>query len=175
MVMGPEPSHPDIAPGIHIWGWTSNVELTWLHDTAATMESVVEIGVLRGRSAFALLTGCPGPVYCIDPWHDRGDHAYTGFMQACGHFPNLRAIRGWSPAAASEVPGDVDMAWIDGDHEYDSVMADIQCWLPRTRKLICGHDYSDIGGYPGVKQAVDEVFADRVTLAPLTSIWTVRL
>ena len=174
LVMGPDCADPAIAPGIHIWGWMSNVELHWLHDTAATMGSVAEIGVLRGRSAFALLTGCPGPVYCIDPWHDPGEHALRGFTESCGHFLNLVTVQWWSPAAAARVP-DVDMTFIDGDHSYESAMADIAAWLPKTRRLICGHDYSDLEGFPGAKQAVDEVFGDRAALIPLTSIWAVRL
>lgn len=175
----PDPNHP--TPGMHIWGWMSPDELEWLRTTAATMSSVAEIGVLRGRSAFALLTGCPGPVYCVDPWSDPGDHAYRGFMEECGHFPNLVAVRGLSPAAAAHVP-DVDMVFIDGDHAYESVRADIEAWLPKTRQLICGHDYSDpadyteqSGGYEGVKRAVDEVFGGRVEIAPGTSIWTVEV
>ena len=175
----PESGHP--TPGMHIWGWMTPDELEWLRAAAAEMGSAAEVGSLRGRSAFALLTGCPGPVYCVDAWSDPGDHAYRGFMEACGHFPNLHAIRGLSPAAAELVP-DVDMVFIDADHSYESVRADITAWLPKARRLICGHDYSDpadyteqSGGYPGVKRAVDEAFSDRVRLAPLTSIWTVRL
>ncbi len=172
---------------MQIWGWQSPAELLWLGEQAAKMESVVEVGVLRGRSSFALLTACPGPVYCIDPWHDPGDHAYTGFMEACGHFPNLRAIRGWSPAAGVHVPGGIDMVFLDGSHDYDSVMADLSEWLPRTRRLICGHDFSYPGGYPaghvydgceaypGVHQAVEATFGCGYELVPDTAIWAVWL
>jgi hypothetical protein len=174
LVMGPNPSdHP--TPGMAIWGWMSSVELAWLAEQAALMNSVVEVGSLRGRSAFALLTGCDGPVYCIDPWEDPGDHAYRGFMEVCGHFPNLRPVRGYSPAVADQIPGDVDMVFIDGDHSRESLEADIDVWLPRTRKLICGHDYSEIGGYPDVKPVVDERFGSKVVLPERTSIWTVWL
>lgn len=187
LVMGPLPrfDRPDV-PGLHIWGWMSSTELLWLHARASEMGSVVEVGCLRGRSSFAILTGCAGPVYCIDPWHDPGEHALAGFTEACGHFPNLHIVQGWSPAAGADVPGDADMVFLDGSHDYDSVTADIAEWAPRTRKLICGHDYSDgetlltdegehITGYPGVKQAVDEAFGGRVELPEFTSIWAVRL
>lgn len=158
--IGPEPvlGHP--APGMHIWGWMSPRELTWLHATAGAMANIAEIGSLHGRSAYALLSGCPGPVYCIDPWDDVADESYASFLGACGRFPNLRAVRGLSPAAAALVP-DVDMVFIDGAHDYDSVVADIAAWLPKARRLICGHDYNH-PGYPGVKAAVDEVFGERV-------------
>ena len=170
LAMGPEPrEHP--APGMHIWGWMSSVELTWLHEQAQRMRSIVEVGSLRGRSAFALLLGCKGPVYCIDPWEDPGNHAYTGFMEACGHFPNVRPVKGYSPAVGDQIPGDVDMVFIDGDHSYESIKADVEYWLPRTRMLICGHDYSEEGGYPDVKRYVDEKFGPSIWVPARTSIW----
>lgn len=181
--MGPEPLDPSVAPGAHIWGWMSPEELWWLHETAKTMGSVVEVGSLRGRSAFALLTGCPGPVYCIDPWDDPGEHAIKGFMADCGHFPNLRPMKGYSPAIAADIP-DVDMVFIDGAHDEAQVRADIEVWLPKTRRLLCGHDYSlaPEPGFPAVRMVVDEVFGDRVRNADFTdtdferySIWAVDI
>jgi hypothetical protein len=167
----PIPDHP--APGMHIHGWMIPDELIWLGDKAAKMRSVVEVGCLYGRSAFAILEGCQGPVYCVDPWWD--DRKYHAFLRNCGHFSNLRAIRASSPEAISDVP-DVDMVFIDGDHKYPSVVADIEGWLPKTRRLICGHDYNN-REYPGVKQAVDEIFGERVRIAlPSPSmIWFVEL
>jgi methyltransferase family protein len=161
--------HP--TPGTDIGGWMSPEQLDWLSAQATEMQSVVEVGSFRGRSAFALLGACDGPVYCIDPWPGpRYDH----FMNRCGHFPNLVAIRGRSPEAAAQVP-DVDMVFLDGDHRYTSVLADIEAWLPKTRKLLCGHDYGH-PNFPGVARAVDELFADRVVPAgpgSLAAIWTV--
>jgi methyltransferase family protein len=136
------------------------------------MRSVVEVGSLHGRSAFALLNACNGPVYCIDPWDDD---RYESFMDECGHFSNLVAIRACSPGAADQVP-DVDMVFLDGDHEYEGVVADIEAWLPKTRKLLCGHDYGH-PDYPGVARAVDEILGDQVVLAgpgDLEGIWTVQ-
>lgn len=178
--MGPEPIPGCPSPGAHLWGWMAPAELDWLAATAAKMQSVAEIGCLHGRSSFALLTGCPGPVYCIDPWNDPGDHGYRSFLGSCGHFDNLHAVRDYSPAAADQVP-DVDMVFIDGAHDYEQVVADIEAWLPKTRKLICGHDYSH-EGFGGVKKAVDEIFGNRVRPAVprdtgylKTSIWKVAV
>lgn len=168
----PHPEHP--SPGMHVWGWMRPAELDWLHEQATTMDSVAEIGVLHGRSAFALLSGCSGPVYCIDPWDDPDDASLPSFMRSCGHFPNLHAVRGFSPAAAADVP-DVDMVFIDGAHDRASVEADIAAWLPKTRKLICGHDYDHVDGYPEVREVVDERFGELITVAEGTSIWAVRL
>lgn len=161
---------------MHIWGWMSPAELLWLGEQAAEMDSVVEIGSLHGRSAYALLTECPGTVYCVDSWSDEHDKSYPSFMRSCGHFPNLVPVRAFSPFPATQLVPEVDMTFIDGSHAYESVLADIAAWLPKTRKLICGHDFqNEDGGYPGVAQAVKEVFGSRWTCAPDTSIWAIDL
>lgn len=174
---GPNPVPDCPVPGSRVWGWMRIPELLWLAEQAKGMRNIVEIGALHGRSATALLTACRGPVYCIDPWNDEGGHCLPSFMGSCGHFPNLRALQGYSPAVGKRVRGKIDMVFIDGDHSRDSIQADIEHWLPRTRKLICGHDYVDHpdAGYPDVKLVVDEMFGDRVTVAPDTAIWAVRL
>lgn len=156
-----------------IWGWMSEPELLWLGEQAARMGSVAEIGCLHGRSAFMILTRCPGPVYCVDPWNDEADHSFPSFMGSCGHFPNVRPVRAYSPLP--DTP-DVEMCFIDGSHAYGSVLADIAGWLPHTSRLICGHDYQNVdAGFPGVQSAVNQVFGDRVRVAPETSIWYVDL
>lgn len=176
--MGPEPNPLDSTPGMSIWGWQSPAELRWLMSRAALMDSVVEVGSLHGRSAFALLTACPGPVYCIDPWNDVHRTCLPSFMGSCGHFENLRVVQGYSPAViyTDDLP-DVDMVFIDGAHDYESAAADITHWLPKTRRLICGHDYipEEGAGFPDVAVAVDEILGDAVKVAPDTAIWYVEL
>lgn len=179
--MGPEPIEGCDVPGTHIWGWMSPDELNWLMDKASQMDSVVEVGSLHGRSAFALLTACPGTVYAIDPWNDEGNHSYGSFVGSCGHFSNLVPVKGYSPEVieAYNLP-DVDMVFIDGDHKEASVRADIEGWLPKTKKLICGHDYvsAEPGinpGFPDVAITVDKIFGNRVRVGKNTAIWYVEL
>lgn len=177
--MSPEPV-PGVydPPGSHIWGWMLAPELEWLYAEAATMRSIVEVGSLHGRSAFAMLKACRGPVTCIDPWDDEGLKCLPSFMGYCGAFPNLRPVRGLSPGVIEEhsLP-DVDMTFIDGDHSWEGIEADVEAWLPKTRRLICGHDFNDAAGagYPSVAGYVKERFAGRWEVAPETSIWFVRL
>jgi len=45
-----------------IEGWMSYAELIWLNLTAKKMNSIVEIGSWKGRSAHALASACPGKV-----------------------------------------------------------------------------------------------------------------
>src|SRR5687768_7135401 len=87
LMAGPEPIPGCDVPGTHIWGWMRIPELEWLMSKAREMDSVVEVGSLHGRSAFAMLTACTGPVYCIDPWDDEHDLCERSFMGNCGHFP----------------------------------------------------------------------------------------
>lgn len=177
MITLPEPNPNSTVPGGKLWGWMGEDELQWLYNQSQTMQSVVEIGSLLGRSAMALLTGCRGPVYCIDPWDDPDNYGYSAFISNVGCFPNLIAIRGFSPAAGSRIHGNIDMVFIDGNHDYENCKADIEYWFPRTNKLICGHDYTHTS-YPGVARSVNEFFEKRrllVEVAPGTSIWNVRI
>lgn len=167
----PPPDPADGVPGSHIPGWMSAPELLWLHETAKGMKSIAEIGSLCGRSSYALLSGCPGDVYCVDPWDDDRDWCYQEFVDNVGSFPNLRTVRGGSPGIVASLP-EVDMTFIDGDHEYESVMADIAALTGKTRRLICGHDYHT---FPGVTRAVDESFGAAVRVPPDTWIWVVEL
>lgn len=183
MRLKPDPDPTSDVPGMGIWGWMAPVELEWLIEAAGRMDSAAEVGSLHGRSSFALLGACKGPVFCVDPWDDEHDHSYASFISSCGQFPNLRAIRGRSLEAAVQLAGElgpggqVDMTFIDASHTYESVLADICAWLPLTRKLLCGHDYfaGPGAGFPGVAQAVDTVFGDRVAVGEGTSIWWVEL
>lgn len=69
-----------------------------------------------------------------------------------------------------------DFIYLDGDHRLESITEDITEWrkfvIPGG--ILAGHDYG-VPVHPGVKQAVDSIFANRkVQLFPDTS-WAVRL
>ncbi len=49
-----------------------------------------------------------------------------------------------SAEAAEMFTTTADMVFIDGDHSYEAVKRDIELWLPKCRKLICGHDYNEV-------------------------------
>lgn len=51
----------------------------------------------------------------------------------------------------------VDFVFIDADHKYESVVKDIQSWLPKIKKggMISGHDFTQPSA--GVKRAVEEL------------------
>jgi hypothetical protein len=173
-------------------GRMARAELDWLYRTAKTMESVVEIGSLKGRSTFALCSGCnggKGKVYAIDPFifygdwmndadlqfsgYKPGDSFFPDFLKNCGHFPHLAAIKKRSVEAAAELPNLMaDMVFIDGNHDRVNFLADLNAWAPRAKKLVCGHDLDEVG-CEGVRQGLEEYFGmDRVVRGPKT-LWIV--
>ena len=150
-------------------GWMTNKELEFLRKAAEISDSVIEIGSWKGRSTKALLEGCKGTVTAVDHFNGSEDYAdatlaiaraepiYDIFMKNVGHYPNLNVLRMSSVEAAAQVPDkSADMIFIDSDHRYEQVKAEIDRWRPKAKVILCGHDYAD--GWPGVKRAVEEAF-----------------
>lgn len=136
-----------------------------------------EIGVYRGDYAREILSGYRGTLICVDRWDGvtigLGEQDWTAVFAAFSgvvrDFPGRVDVRkGWSVERASEVPdGALDFVYIDADHQYAAVKADIEAWFPKVRAggIISGHDYLE-AGFPkdpeqGVNEAVDEFFAAR--------------
>lgn len=178
--------------GSDIPGYLSKAEAQWLFARAKSWASIAEVGSFCGRSAHALLSGqLRGKVYCVDSWlpmdwhdvingtgvpddEDTAERRFLAFLENTAMFPNRVVYRMDSLHAAKQFDsGAIDMVWIDADHSYEGCRSDIEAWLPKTRYLICGHDYEE-WGWPGVKKAVDELFGDRVCRGP-GSIWYVVL
>jgi predicted O-methyltransferase YrrM len=156
-----------------IEGWMGAGELNWLYKRAKGMKSIVEIGSWKGKSIHALLSACKGTVTAID--HFKGSDGeelhkeakekdiFQEFMYNVGAFENLKILRMSSDDAVSKIE-ESDMIFIDGAHTYEQVKKDIESYLPKARKLICGHDYN----WPGVRQAVDETLGEVKTF---DTIW----
>jgi predicted O-methyltransferase YrrM len=128
-------------------------ELQWLHDRAAEMRSVVEVGTWKGRSALALASGCPGRVYTVDtfkgsPSEIAGAHAealtqdiFTEAQKNLGNLGNLGILTMTSLQASRLFKAmSVDMVFLDGEHTRESVLIDLLSWHGKCRTLLCGHD-----------------------------------
>lgn len=170
-------------------GWMTPAELAWLSRTASQMESIIEIGSWKGRSTYAICSGTVGSVYAVDHWDwtkisDEGmvnayqrsesstnsSDVYEEFAKnIVNRFPNVLAIRKDSVEAAKTLPK-VEMTFVDGSHDEASVEADLNAYLEKTTKLICGHDYSDAPEHAGVVAAVTKVLG-AVSVVPGTTIW----
>jgi hypothetical protein len=167
-----------------IAGWMTRKELEFLGEAASRMQSVIEIGSWKGRSTKELLDG-GATVTAVDHWKGTSadgdstdfiaqqEDVYAEFMKNVGHYPNLKVMKMCSLEAAKSLNGDrFDMGFIDATHDYENMKADLEAWLPKVKKLICGHDYSP--GWPGVVRAVNEKFgADKIKTCG--SIWYVEL
>jgi hypothetical protein len=68
-------------------------------------------------------------------------------------------LRMTSAEAAETITEFLDFIYIDADHSYEGVKADLRHWAPKVRSggIISGHDYGH-PNFPGVKNAVDEFF-----------------
>lgn len=164
-------------------------------------DTLVEVGVAYGKSLAMLAekviaSGKYLHIVAVDPWPEdwaTGEDAafnasHGGFYQAfyasldqhapetwdasialmpnCG--PEAAEIyRGWTP------PEQPSFVFVDGLHDYESVLADIKAWLPLVKPggLIAGHDHT--ASYPGVERAVREMFGDRYEVRG--SSWIVRV
>lgn len=164
----PVPGHP--SPGMHLWGWMAPAELDWLAKQAAKMATIVEVGSLHGRSSFALASACPGRVYCIDPFEGGSWESWKTSVASV--LLNAIGVMGYSPSAGKLIHESIDMVFLDGAHDRDSVVADIDYWWRRTNRLLCGHDYGH-EGYPDVAAVVDERFGAQVQTVEGTYLWYV--
>lgn len=114
-------------------------------------KTVLEIGTAYGRSAFTWALATQGKVITYDI-QDVQD-IVMAFAKKFGIDNNVEARRGNSKELDWTQP--VDIVWLDGGHDYETVKHELKTLAPHATKLICGHDYSH-SAFPGVKQAVDE-------------------
>jgi hypothetical protein len=122
-------------------GSVSPSEREWLREHAGHMDSIAEIGCLRGVTTHTFLNACNGPVFAVDSWPGNLDNVFhADFVNRVGHYPNLRILWEFSHHAAHQVP-DVDMVFLDASKRYEFLMRDLELWTPKARVLICGHDY----------------------------------
>lgn len=160
--------------GIEIYGFMNETELSWLYEQALEMNIIVEIGSFEGRSTNALLSANKGTVYSIDSFDKRfaTSNNLINFITNVAHFENFKFLKMPNEEAIKCFDDkSIDMVFIDADHDYDAIKSDIERWLPKTKTLICGHDYDD-PGHPGVKKAVDEKFEN---IEIIDTIWFKRL
>lgn len=141
-------------------GMVTPTELNWLYKTSKTVDSFLEIGSYKGKSTHAILSGgCP-EVYAVDHFVGSSDPIETGnldtydaFLKNVAGFKNLTTYRMSSLEAVSEFADkSLDVVFIDGGHRIQEITEDIVAWLPKAKKILCGHDYNDV---KAVKLAVD--------------------
>jgi hypothetical protein len=106
---------------------------------------------------------------------DRCYETVLGLASRYGE--RAKVIRGRSLDVVGSVPdGTLDYVFIDAEHTYEGVKEDALAWLAKVKEggWIGGHDYAN-GRFVGVKEAVDEVFADRHIELNIDHTWFVTV
>jgi hypothetical protein len=145
-----------------------------------------EVGTWKGDFAAQLLRRArPSRLYLIDPWEYRDDPTYAHAMfgdRTPGGQQRMDAIhdavrerfardidagrvvmrRARSVEAARDLEP-LDWVYIDGDHTYEAVLADLAAYYPLVKPggVVAGDDYGMVGWWEdGVRRAVDRFAAE---------------
>lgn len=134
----------------------------------------VELGTWQGASAIPVAMSIArwgGTLSCVDTWSGELDRdggskpgkpplmlmAFARRAVEMGVGPIVRLIPAMTVDAARYWSEPIDFLYVDADHGYEGVRADLEAWAPHVRPggLVVGDDYgSEL--YPGVKEAWDE-------------------
>jgi len=167
-------------------GWFDAPDINFYRDIFSQLVpaegQVVEVGSYRGRSLLSvgdIVRERNISVKCVDLFEPYlEDKSTTRLEEFIATITNAnledRVVveQNESVRAAARTPyGSLDFVFIDADHSYEAVKADIKAWLPRLKKgaWIGGHDFNE----EGVNRAVMETFRE-VTGRPDSSIWLAR-
>ena len=136
-----------------VQGWMTRDQAGRLWDRAGELDAgdrIVEIGSFHGRSAIMLASSAPAGVeiVTIDPHggNDRGPNEFEGFveeaeadhqtflanLERAGVRERIHHLRSYSHDAVAEVPGEIDLLYIDGAHRYTPALDDIRQWTPKV-------------------------------------------
>ncbi len=150
-------------------GWMSRDQAAALYSAAAACSPggrIVEIGSFRGRSTIVLASAAPtgATVIAIDPHagNDRGpqeidgyqdeaatDHAvFVANLARAGVTDRVTHLRMFSDRALTEIPGSVDVVYIDGAHRFAPARADIRDWGARVNDggtMLIHDSFSSLG------------------------------
>ncbi len=142
-----------------------------------------EIGVWKGDFSKLLVRRVrPAELHLIDPWihvtdasysqawygragQDEMDATYESVVAKLGGHSGVTIHRETSvKAAQSFADAHFDWLYIDGDHTYEAVKADLLAWVPKVKAggLVICDDYVEGQWFEGgVKRAVDEFAAEK--------------
>jgi predicted O-methyltransferase YrrM len=151
------------------------------------IHTVVEIGSFSGESTFIFCSEFP-EVHAVDSW-DYSDPMWNKFVKngevgkieeqfdmCCAYWgqPQLTKHKGSSLVIAKTWVKPIDLLYIDADHSYEAVCADLAAWVPFVQQggWVSGHDY-DNPECPGVRKAVDERFNHVILFRDKS--WAVKL
>ncbi|MFQ5472216.1 MAG: class I SAM-dependent methyltransferase [Dehalococcoidia bacterium] len=141
-------------------GWLTDAEGMLLHELARRCEgsgAIVEIGSWRGRSTICLARGSREgggtPVYAVDPHTGSIEHreelnevntlaSFLHNIEKASVEDLVIPLVAPSLEAAASFEEPVELVFIDGAHDYESVRQDIAAWMPKlvTGGTVAFHD-----------------------------------
>ena len=128
----------------------------WLKSERMTV--LAEVGVRAGDHLLSLLKAEPVKLVAVDLWANDGilghndtmlsreelDRCYTRVCGIAARYPSVEIRRGLSAVVASQFNVETfDFVYIDADHTYEGVRADLEAWWPTIKPggVLGGHDY----------------------------------
>jgi cephalosporin hydroxylase len=111
----------------------------------------VELGTWQGASAVPvarMIARWGGTLTCVDTWSGQLDENGGSLPTSAGDAPGLRSRDGRSGVGANVrlIPATtarcgavwsepIDFLYIDADHSYEGVLADLEAWVPHVRPV----------------------------------------
>jgi predicted O-methyltransferase YrrM len=144
--------------------------LQWAAAQAPSGGTIVEIGSYHGKSAVNLAFSVRKQsndvrIYCVDTWRNeniefaKNVDVYQHFLDNTAKYRDVIAtLRGRSEeVGATWDKGPIDVLFIDGDHSFEGVTADIRAWLPHVKPdgLLLFHDSDLEGVRRGINASID--------------------
>jgi predicted O-methyltransferase YrrM len=129
----------------------------------------VELGTFQGASAIPVARSIQrwgGVLTCIDTWSNdlfQAGESSPWMLVTCARnmfaagVTNVRLQPSTTVEAAKSWTEPIDYLYVDADHHYEAVLADLEAWLPHVKPggLLLGDDYGN-ASFPGVQRAWDE-------------------
>jgi len=141
--------------------WKSREDLPHVLNSLNLFGLGVEVGTQLAQYASRVRAAWKGEkLYCVDPWRawggDTTDDQYEAYFQRAREtmkaFPekSWEFIRATSVSAATSgrfAHGSLDWVYVDADHSYEAVKADIAAWWPLIKSggILAGHDWVSDG------------------------------
>lgn len=175
----------NIDRALDVEGWLTEAEASYLASVASRSLVAIEVGSWMGRSTCAIAANIRGYVWAIDTWKGSAEHApmladkpsdwlYERFLANTQGLPIVPLMLPSVDAAVlfSGTGTKADLIFIDANHTYESVKADIEAWMPLLTDggVLCGHDFDPVY-WPGIVQAVKEC-VPKFRIVPGTTIWS---
>lgn len=138
----------------------------------------VEVGVREGWFSRYILENTSMTVHSIDPWEKNKelgnpDQAYEICKKVLSTYgERSKMVKAYSPNISIDYQNEsIDFVYIDGLHDYSSVISDINAWWPKIRKngILSGHDFNE-KKWPGVTAAVKEFCKNNDVVYQLTGL-----